>query len=635
MSDQADCLPPPAMPVPVPPRTVPAVPAAAAAAKRSSSSSSSSGSGSGARRGSGRRQASSPPTTASRPTSRSRYSPSTSPRTTTKGSPLADAARMPPPPPPPPAPAPAPPPQSSAPRTASLRNRRAANEAPPRRTGRTPSVSAAGGRAKTEDERLALATAASKSLGNALGVGAKPALKGSTGKAPARGRAATVDKAPDGSFGKAMSLRSRTAGKTESTATATGATATATTTTRARAGTGAKRGANAVGATSKQDPSMAAALSGVRRPSTTSLVGTTTASMPPPPPPPAAKGHRRSASGVNATTPPTPTITTTTTTTAAAAISTTTITTATAVPSINANPRPTATAGSTKTKRPAFSALTQDFTVPPNPNPPPSPRSRIVPPPPLDTSTLHAQTQLLQLLTLRSSSAAVYQQLIASATATLKSRFEKLSARHYDARETSAKKQKRHNIDSLAAVVTNVGVVGGSVGGRKRRETTVKSPEERVQAFSEAIKRIDAMRSGEFRVLCTAFGEWIAGYNPRGGGSGSGGRERWIDGIGESWRRECVGVCRRLEVGIVGVDGVAGVLAEHGEVEALVTTVSRVAEGYRELAEGMLEEVEMMGRMENEVVERERMEMGRRVKAILEGGEMEHVYSGQGIWAAG
>lgn len=156
-----------------------------------------------------------------------------------------------------------------------------------------------------------------------------------------------------------------------------------------------------------------------------------------------------------------------------------------------------------------------------------------------------------------------------------------------------------------------------------------------MQAFSEAIKRIDAMRSGEFRVLCAAFGEWIAGYNPRGGGSGSGGRERWVDGIGDAWRMECVGVCRRLEVGIVGVDGVAGVLAEHGEVEALVTTVSRVAEGYRDLAEGMLEEVEMMGRMETEVVERERMEMGRRVKAILEGGTMEDMYAGQGIWAAG
>lgn len=142
------------------------------------------------------------------------------------------------------------------------------------------------------------------------------------------------------------------------------------------------------------------------------------------------------------------------------------------------------------------------------------------------------------------------------------------------------------------------------------------------------------MRSGEFRVLCTAFGDWIAGYNPRGGGGGSS-REKWVDGIGDAWRRECVGVCRKLEVGIVGVDGVAGVLAEHGEVEALVTTVSRVAEGYRDLAEGMLEEVEMMGRMEVEVVERERMEMGRRVQEILESGAMEDAYAGQGIWAAG
>lgn len=525
---------------------------------------------------------------------------------------------MPPPPPPPP---------QAAPRTASLRNRNraAANDAPPRRTGRTPSVSAAvaSGRAKPEEEKLALATAASKSLGSVLGVGAaaggvRPSLKSSTsdpaklGKVLSRGRAATVDKASlppaaDGAFGRAMSLRSR-AGKGEgTTTTTTNTTAMATTRTRAGTGTGTgkQRPASVYGATSKQDlAGMGTAASGIRRPSTTSLTTNATISMPPPPPP-AAKGHRRSASGVNATI------------TANAATSTT----ATAPIGISASSRPT-TAGSAKNKRPAFSALTQDFTVPANPNPPPSPRSRIVPPPPLDTPTLHAQTQLLQLLTLRSSSAAVYQQLIASATATLKARFEQLSARHYDARETSAKKQKRHNIDSLAAVVS-------SAPGRSRREST-NTPEQRVQAFSEAIKRIDAMRSGEFRGLCTAFGDWIAGYNPR---AGSGGREKWVDGIGEAWRRECVGVCRRLEAGIVGVDGVAGVLAAHGEVEALVTTVSRVAEGYRDLAEGMLEEAEMMGRMEVEVVERERMQMGRRVQAILEGVGAENAYTGQGIWA--
>lgn len=183
-------------------------------------------------------------------------------------------------------------------------------------------------------------------------------------------------------------------------------------------------------------------------------------------------------------------------------------------------------------------------------------------------------------------------------------------------RETTLKKQKRANLDSLAAVVTNV-------AGRKRRES-VKSPEERVQAFSEAIKRIDALRCGDFRRLCGVFGEWIAGYNPRGGG-----REKWVDGIGEVWRRECVSVCRKLEVSVAGVEGVAGVLSEVGEVEAVVTTVGRVVEGYKELAEGMLEEVEMMRRMEGEVVERERGELRRRVEAILEGGEE---WRGRAAW---
>ncbi|KAI5845236.1 hypothetical protein DFP73DRAFT_548659 [Morchella snyderi] len=277
---------------------------------------------------------------------------------------------------------------------------------------------------------------------------------------------------------------------------------------------------------------------------------------------------------------------------------------------------------SVKAKRPAFTALTQDFSTPANTNPGQPSRSRTVPPPSLDTATMHAQTQLLQLLTLHSCSTDVYQQLISSATSILKSRFEKLSARHYDTRETSLKKQKRQNFDSLAAIVNNV------APGKKRRDT-IRSPEERVQAFSEAIKRIDAMRSGEFKNLCGVFGEWIAGYNPRGGT----GREKWVDGIGEEWRRECVGISRRLEVSITGVDGVAGVLTDYGEEEAIITTVTRVAEGYKELAEGMLEEVEMMRRMEIEVVERERMELKRRIALILEA-PVDSSYNSVAVWAA-
>lgn len=467
-------------------------------------------------------------------------------------------------------------------------------------------------RARAEDEKTSVATATGKGIGRLLSL-SKPTssrlakLDSETGKRAStlRSRALTIDKSEkdekgvagagetNGRIGRAMSLRSSTkaAGngnvKTESIPTM-------------RRTTTRPRPVSMYGATSsKSDLSLPSGTttssSHTRRPSTSSNTNLNASMIPPAP----TKGHRKSSSITSLQN------------------------VASSVPSgVNTNSRPN-TAGSVKVKRPAFTALTQDFSTPSNANPSQASRSRTaVPSPPLDTATIHAQTQLLQLLTLHSCSTAVYQELISSATSTLKSRFEKLSARHYDARETSLKKQKRQNFDSLAAVVNNV------VPGKKRRDTT-KSPEERVQAFSEAIKRIDAMRSGEFKGLCGIFGEWIAGYNPRGGTD----RERWVDGIGEEWRRECVGISRRLEVSIAGVDGVAGVLADYGEEEAIVTTVTRVAEGYKELAEGMLEEVEMMRRMEIEVVERERMELKRRIALILEA-PVDSSYNSVAVWAA-
>lgn len=475
-------------------------------------------------------------------------------------------------------------------------------------------------RVKAEDEKSSVATATGKGIGRLLAL-SKPTSsrlanldsetgkkssslrsrastmekseKGEKGVAGAKGVAGTLTGETSGRLGRAMSLRSSTKAigngngnvKTEAVSTA-------------RRTSTRPRPVSMYGATSsKSDLSLssAAGTSNTRRPSTSSNTNPNALIIPPPAP---SKGHKKSSSITSLQS-------------VASGIPTGT----------NSSSRPT-TAGSVKAKRPAFTALSQDFSTPANANPGQASRSRTVPPPPLDTATIHAQTQLLQLLTLHSCSTDVYQQLISSATSTLKSRFEKLSARHYDARETSLKKQKRQNFDSLAAVVNNV------VPGKKHRDTT-RSPEERVQAFSEAIKRIDAMRSGEFKNLCGVFGEWIAGYNPRGGT----GREKWVDGIGEEWRRECVGISRRLEVSIAGVDGVAGVLADYGEEEAIVTTVTRVAEGYKELAEGMLEEVEMMRRMEIEVVERERMELKRRIALILEA-PVDSSYNSVAVWAA-
>ncbi|RPA90454.1 hypothetical protein L873DRAFT_1821046 [Choiromyces venosus 120613-1] len=298
-----------------------------------------------------------------------------------------------------------------------------------------------------------------------------------------------------------------------------------------------------------------------------------------------------------------------------------TVSTASVTPSSSSRPG-TATKNNTtppgaNSKRPPFSSFNQEY---PQPAPSgPSPRSRIIPPPPLDTQTIHQQTQLLQLLTLHSSSGQVYQELITSATTILKSRFEQLSARHYDVRETSIKRQNRANLDSLALVVNT-----GATVPTKRRQT-IKSPEELVQAFSEGIKRTDALKTGEFRKLSTTFGEWISGYN-----SSATGREKWVDGIGENWRYDCDTVERKLQSAVKGIEGVRELFGMLGDDDAVKTTVQRVAEGYVLLAGGMLEEVEMMRKMECEVVMKERRTLRVRVENIMVG---EVRTKEAGVWA--
>jgi len=298
-----------------------------------------------------------------------------------------------------------------------------------------------------------------------------------------------------------------------------------------------------------------------------------------------------------------------------------TVSTASVTPSSNSRPG-TATKNNTtppagNSKRPPFSSFNQEYPQPAPSGPPP--RSRILPPPPLDTQTIHQQTQLLQLLTLHSSSGQVYQELIASATTALKSRFEQLSARHYDVRETSIKRQNRANLDSLALVVNT-----GSTIPTKRRQT-IKSPEELVQAFSEGIKRTDALKTGEFRKLSTTFGEWISGYN-----SSATGREKWVDGIGENWRYDCDTVERKLQSAVKGIEGVRELFKTLGDDDAVKTTVQRVAEGYVLLAGGMLEEVEMMRKMECEVVSKEQRTLRVRVENIMVG---EVRAKEVGVWA--
>jgi hypothetical protein len=236
-----------------------------------------------------------------------------------------------------------------------------------------------------------------------------------------------------------------------------------------------------------------------------------------------------------------------------------------------------------------------------------------MPPPPLDSATIHQQTKLLQYTCLYSNSHATYAQYTASATAKLKRRFETLAKEHSRSREQLARRQRLHDLVGLAAVLETptAGITG------KRRDT-IRSPEEKIQAFSEAIKKLEALQQNEHRVLASVFGEWIAGYSPLNASQAVdkvgwvAKRGRWIDGLGEDWRRQCLYISRRIESCVKAVECVVAAVV----MEEDAGVISVVSERWMEVARGMLEESQGMLQVEQNVVTRERLTLEEVVASI-------------------
>lgn len=182
----------------------------------------------------------------------------------------------------------------------------------------------------------------------------------------------------------------------------------------------------------------------------------------------------------------------------------------------------------------------------------------------------------------------------------------------------------------LAAVVESpaVGITG------KRRET-MRSPEEKIQAFSEAIKKLETLQQNEHRKLAAVFGEWIAGYSPPSPGAGMdrGGwvdkRGRWIDGLGEDWRRQCLFISRRIEGAVKAIETVVSAVL----MEEEAGVVSVVSERWMDIARGMLEESQGMLQVEQNVVSRERGALEDVVARAGVGAGEESEAERKGVWA--
>lgn len=79
-------------------------------------------------------------------------------------------------------------------------------------------------------------------------------------------------------------------------------------------------------------------------------------------------------------------------------------------------------------------------------------------------------------------------------------------------------------------------------------------------------------------------------------------RGRWIDGLGEDWRRQCLFTSRRIETAVRAIESVVAAVV----MEEELGVVSVVSERWMEVARGMLEESQGMMQVEGNVVQRER-----------------------------
>ncbi|KAI5789328.1 hypothetical protein FPQ18DRAFT_46376 [Pyronema domesticum] len=285
-----------------------------------------------------------------------------------------------------------------------------------------------------------------------------------------------------------------------------------------------------------------------------------------------------------------------------------------ALSTTSAPPRPPTAASNTSLtakRRPAFSTLQQSF----SPAPAPAPSRRSLPPPPLDHSTVHHQSSLLSHSLLFSPSHATYASLTASATAKLKRRFDSLAREHTKSREQLARRQRVQDLKGLGGLIDQ-GLVGGTGIGADKR-----TADEKIQGFSESIKKLEGLQGGEYLKLTGRFGEWISGYSaptetvpdppapgdsvtPSGDGSSADDagsqdaeslrssayhlRHRWVDGLGEDWRRATLFLTNRIEGCIKNIESVvSAVMMEEG-------VIALVSERWLEIAKGMAEECQGM-----------------------------------------
>lgn len=180
-----------------------------------------------------------------------------------------------------------------------------------------------------------------------------------------------------------------------------------------------------------------------------------------------------------------------------------------------------------------------------------------------------------------------------SAREKLGGRFEELKIQEEELKALEGELEEEDNVRGL--------VKWGEMGGGRGLE-------ERVQVLDAVLSGVWAMGEpgGRFTKVVRRWERWVGGVEAvvakrkeggRGGLKGLlGGGEVWVGEMDGQWREDCKALERRLDE---MRKGLRGVTVEEGEIEGCV--LGRVLKACEALVDGMLEELEVMGRIEREV----------------------------------
>lgn len=316
-----------------------------------------------------------------------------------------------------------------------------------------------------------------------------------------------------------------------------------------------------------------------------------------------------------------------------------------------------------KPTRPEFTTLQKDYTAPPPAKPHPestTTNATLLP----DAPTLQKQTHLLQLLLLHNTAIQSFQAFHADAHTKLAKRYEATTELYQDVRGRLAANARaadmavlRKILQATPAVPPTGGVARwGTAAGRRlsgsrehlargdgRRKTLtgqMASPvEERIQVFSESVKRVEALlrKGGEVARVRGGFESWAsARVDVEGGGGGEGRKQRRAeDGLPKQWHRDWATVKRKVEVAVDGIrdfwvayqhvltapEDEGRLVAVGGEGGGGGGTLLRMVMGYLELGEDVVLELDEMKALEKVWVEEARERMRRVVREVMAGGE--------------